>query len=96
MNPTPITYHDIKRSLTKANKEIHAVGLLEQGNRLWGQLISVKSFIKSANDYANLKQTVLDFLEEDAKLPESERAVSAEQRAEVFDAIARVEQANMF
>lgn len=96
MNPTPITYHDIKRSLTKANKEIHAVGLLEQGNRLWGQLNNVKSFIKSANDYANLKQTVLDFLEEDAKLPESERTVSAEQRAEVFDAIARVEQANMF
>jgi hypothetical protein len=96
MNPTPITHHDIKRDLTKAHKEIHAVGLLEQGNHLWGQINNVKSFVKSANEYANLKQKVLDFLEEDAQRPDSERAVSAERRAEVSAAIERVEQANMF
>jgi hypothetical protein len=96
MNPTPVTHHDIKRSLTKATKEIHAVALLKQGNHLWAQMNNVKSFIKSANEYASLKQKVLDFLDEDAARPASERAVSAERRAEVEAAIARVEQANMF
>lgn len=96
MNPTPITHHDIKHSLTSSNKEIHAVGLLKQGNHLWAQMNNVKSFIKSANEYASLKQKVLDFLDEDAKLPEPERAVSMEHRTEVEAAIARVEQANMF